>query len=134
MRAASPRRSGRWVTFFALILIGAAAPATAQSDGKAEINIINNRDEAVVMRFEYAFRDYTWKLMEHTVAAQDEILYRFPSNIPGCERLRDWRITDGILTISNTKGTICQKRISLCDKVSTTMDVRQDVCNWTVDK
>ncbi len=88
----------------------------AQSQDKAAINIINSRNEAVVMRFEYAFREYTWKLIEHTIDPQDDITYLYPSNIPGCERLREWRITDGLLTISNAKGPLCQKRISLCDK------------------
>ena len=119
----------------AVIAIGAvgmiALPASAQ-DEKVEINIVNNRKEAVVMRFEYAFRDYTWKLMEHTIDAQDEITYRFPANIPGCERLRDWRITDGILSISNARGALCQKRISLCDKFVTMMDVGDATCTWSV--
>ena len=112
------------------LMLAAAAPAWA--DDKVEINIVNNRNEAVTMRFEYAFRDYTWKLIEHGVDAQDELTYRFPANIPGCERLRDWRITDGILTISNIKGPLCQKRISLCDKYETTMTVGERECRWSV--
>ena len=84
------------------------------------------------MRFKYAFRDYTWKLIEANVTAGDDIIYRFPSNIPGCERLRDWRITDGILTLSNAKGALCRKRVSLCDKNVTTMNVGTTQCNWTV--
>ena len=112
----------------AMVLL--ATPARA--DEKVEINVMNNRDEAIVMRFEYAFRDYTWKLMEHTVAAQDDITYRFPANIPGCEKLRNWHITDGILSISNAKGPLCQKRISLCDKYETTMAVGITQCQWTV--
>lgn len=81
------------------------------------------------MKFEHAFRDYTWKLIEHTIATQDEITYRYPSNIPGCEKLREWRITDGILTISKARGPLCQKRVSLCDKHVTTMDVGTALCN-----
>ncbi len=110
----------------------AASPAFAQSEEKVEINIVNDRSEPIVMLFEYAFRDYTWKLMEHTIDAQDEITYRFPANIPGCERLRDWHITDGLLTISNAKGALCKKRISLCDKYMTRMDVGNATCDWSV--
>ena len=93
---------------------------------------MNNRSEAIVMRFDYAFRDYTWNLMEHTIDAGDDIIYRFPANIPGCERLREWRITDGLLTISNAKGAICKKRVSLCDKHATTMAVGYADCKWSV--
>jgi hypothetical protein len=109
-----------------------SASAHAQDADKAEINIVNARNEAVVMRFEYAFRQYTWKLIEHTIGAQDDVTYRYPSNIPGCERLREWRITDGLLTISNAKGALCQKRISLCDKYISKMDVGQTTCTWSV--
>jgi hypothetical protein len=109
-----------------------AVGAQAQDAEKAEINIVNERNEAVVMRFEYAFRQYTWKLIEHTIDAQDDVTYRYPSDIPGCERLREWRITDGLLTISNAKGALCQKRISLCDKYTSKMDVSQTTCTWSV--
>jgi hypothetical protein len=110
---------------------GGITAAAAQSGEKVEIVINNNRDENIVMRFEYAFRDYTWKLMEHTIAAGDDITYRFPANIPGCERLREWRITDGILSISNAKGLVCEKRISLCDRVQMSMNVNKSECYWT---
>ena len=109
-----------------------AAITPARADEKVEINVMNNRDEAIIMRFDYAFRDYTWKLMEHKIDAGDDVIYRFPANIPGCERLREWRITDGLLTISNAKGAICKKRVSLCDKYATTMDVGHTACKWSV--
>jgi hypothetical protein len=114
---------------FAYALWSSAAQA---QDVKAEINILNNRDEPVVMRFDYAFRDYTWNLIEHSIDARDEITYRYPSNIPGCERLREWRITDGLLTISNAMGPLCKKRVSLCDKRLTVMAVGNTACDWTV--
>ena len=109
-----------------------AGGALAQDQQKAEINILNNRSEAVVMVFEYAFRSYTWKLIEHTIDADDEITYRYPSNIPGCESLRDWHITDGLLTISNAQGTLCQERVSLCDKHLAIMEVNRDACRWSI--
>jgi hypothetical protein len=112
----------------ALIYAGAAFA----QDEKAEVNIVNNRAEGVTMRFDYAFRQYTWNLIQAPIDAGDEVTYRFPSNIPGCERLREWRITDGLLSISNARGMICQKRISLCDKLAAQMDVGGTVCNWSV--
>lgn len=123
----------RFIGSLCMVMLAlAATPAFAQAQEKVEINIVNDRSEPVVMLFEYAFRDYTWKLMQHTIDAKDEITYRFPANIPGCERLRDWHITDGLLTISNGKGPLCQKRVSLCDKYMTRMDVGDRTCNWSV--
>ena len=113
------------------LMVCAAAPALAAE--KVEINVLNNRQEGIVMRFEYAFRQYTWKLIEHPIDAGHDITYRFPANIPGCERLREWRITDGLLTISNARGPVCQKRISLCDKFAMTMAVGNADCRWSVD-
>lgn len=117
-------------TLSMLAVLAIATPAAAAD--KVEINVMNNRSEPIVMRFEYAFRQYTWKLMEHPVSAGDDVTYRFPANIPGCERLREWRITDGLLTISNKQGPVCQKRISLCDKFAMTMDVGNANCKWSV--
>jgi hypothetical protein len=116
--------------FAVAVLLAIATPAYA--DEKVEINVMNNRREDIVMRFEYAFRDYKWKLMEHTIEAGDDVTYRFPANIPGCERLREWRITDGLLSISNARGMVCQKRISLCDKFAMTMAVGDATCRWSV--
>ena len=115
-----------------LAMTGWMNAAAAQSDEKVEIAIMNNRREPVTMQFKYAFRQYTWTMMTHVIDEGDDILYRFPANIPGCEKLREWRITDGVLSIMNTKGLVCEKRISLCDRVHMSMDVRQDVCNWRV--
>jgi hypothetical protein len=84
------------------------------------------------MRFDYAVRDYTWNLIQANVDADDDVTYRFPANIPGCERLREWRITDGVLTISNARGPLCQKRISLCDRHQMTMDVGDAACQWRI--
>jgi hypothetical protein len=120
------------IVIFALAVTVASSRAQAQE--KVQINIVNDRNEPVVMLFEYAFRNYTWTLMQHVIDPQDEITYRFPANIPGCEHLRDWRITDGILTISNTKGPLCQKRISLCDRNLATMSVGSATCDWSVER
>ena len=122
-------RVGFWAT---LAIVGWVSAASAQSVDKTEIAIMNNRTEPVTMQFKYAFREYTWTLVSHVIDEGDDILYRFPANIPGCEKLREWRITDGVLSIMNTKGLVCEKRISLCDRVHMSMDVRQNACNWRV--
>jgi hypothetical protein len=123
-----------WGVLAAMALIaGWMDTAAAQSAEKVEIIVSNNRAEEVTMKFEYAFRDYTWKLIEQAVKANGEITYRFPANIPGCERLRNWHITDGILSISNAKGLICEKRISLCDRVQMSMEVGRSSCYWRAE-
>ena len=106
------------------------APAYAQNEEKAEIVVSNGRNEPLVMRFEYAFREHTWRLMEHEIAVDGEITYRYPSNIPGCEKLHEWGIADGVLTVSNTSGPLCQKRVSLCDKTTSYMEVGLQKCTW----
>lgn len=116
----------------AAVCLGLCAGAALAQEEKAQIDIVNERAEGVTMRFDYAFRQYTWNLIVARIDAGDEITYRFPSNIPGCERLREWRITDGLLSISNARGMICQKRISLCDKIAAVMIVGGSVCNWSV--
>ncbi len=118
---------------FAILMIAAcAAPAMAQApQEKAEIRISNNRTDPITMRFSYAFRNYTWKLIEHSVSPLDEITYRYPSNIPGCEKLHEWGIADGLLVIEGKAGMICQKRVSLCDKAAMAMDVpASGTCTW----
>jgi hypothetical protein len=110
-----------------------SAPALSQStplQDKAEIFVANNRNEPVTMTFHYAFRQYTWSIMQHQIESQDDVLYRFPSNIPGCQYLRDWQITDGILRIANAGGLLCEKRISLCDKRASAMTVGATSCGW----
>lgn len=114
------------------MLTAASSSVRAQdASNRVEINVLNNRPEAVTMKFEYAFRQYKWKMMEHVIDGGDDVPYRFPANIPGCERLREWHITDGVLSINNDKGLICEQRISLCDRVQMTMDVRPSACYWT---
>jgi len=111
----------------------AAAPALAQAEPKAEITVSNYRAEAITMAFDYVFREYKWNLMRRGIEEDGEIIYRYPSNIPGCERLKAWGIDQGRLTISNAKGDICQKQISICDQTATTMEVRDRVCNWVTN-
>src|SRR5689334_6456708 len=95
-----------------------ATGSVIADDGKAEIMVNNNTRQSVTMRF------------EHAVEAGDDLTYRFPSNIPGCEYLRTWGITDGVLSIWDAQGLFCEKRISLCDKVSSTLDVQAQACYW----
>jgi hypothetical protein len=113
----------------ALALLFAAQAAQAATE-KSEIVVNNDRNEPVTMRFEYAFRNYTWKLVEEPMDAGGSLTYRFPVNIPGCDKLRDWHITDGVLSIHNAKGLVCTKRVSLCDRLTSTMDVQGGACYW----
>jgi hypothetical protein len=111
------------------LLAGLPQPVRAQEE-KAEIQVFNNRHEPITMRFSYAFREYTWKLMDHRIDVGTDITYRFPSNIPGCEKLHEWGIADGVLAISNDAGTLCQRRVSLCDKTVSIMQVSDTQCAW----
>lgn len=111
-------------------VLGFTAVAHAEDERKAQITVSNGRREPIVMRFDYAFRDRTWRLMERAVPVEEDITYRYPSHIPGCEKLHEWGIADGILTVSNTAGPLCQKRISLCDANTVFMDVERDRCVW----
>jgi len=114
--------------FIFAIAVLLSLPAIAQE--KAEIIVSNGRNEPLVMRFDCAFRQYSWRLIEHRIAVGDEATYRYPSNIPGCEKLHEWGIADGILTISNDTSTLCQQRVSLCDKSAVYMDVGLKECTW----
>ena len=59
--------------FLAAVVVALAAlPAAAQQTEKVEIFIANNRSEAITMRFDYAFRQYTWNLIQANVAAGDD--------------------------------------------------------------
>ena len=120
-----------WGNVIAVAAALYAGAAHAQTTDKAEITIENSRTEAVTMRFAYAFRNYHWTLMTHDIAGGEDILYRFPANIPGCEKLREWHITDGVVSISDAKGLFCEMRMSLCDKRATKMIVHPDKCLWT---
>jgi hypothetical protein len=112
------------------VTMALAPRAHAQSAEKAEIRVFNNSHEPITMRFSYAFRDHTWKLAEQAMPIDTDIVYRFPSNIPGCEKLHEWGIADGVLSLWSKGTLICDKRVSLCDKGVTTMDVRETECRW----
>jgi hypothetical protein len=115
------------VSLCALVL---ATAVQAQEDRKATITVSNGRSESLVMRFDYAFRDRTWRLMEQPVPIGEDLTYRYPSHIPGCEKLHEWGIADGILTVSNAEGPLCRRRVSLCDANIVFMDVELDKCSW----
>ena len=120
----------RLAVIAALCVLVLAVPAQAQETRKASITVSNGRAEALTMRFDYAFRDRTWRLMERPIPVDEQLTYRYPSHIPGCEKLHEWGIADGVLTVSNGEGPLCQKRISLCDANIVTMDVEETKCLW----
>ena len=105
-------------------------PLAASAQEKAEIQVAKDRAETIKMRFSYAFRAYTFTLMEREMESGNDITYRFPVNIPGCDKMRDWGIVDGVLSISTTEGTLCEERVSLCDKVVSIMKVDATQCAW----
>ena len=113
-----------------MLTIMSCADAMAAQE-KSEIVVNNDRPEPVTMRFEYAFRNLTWKLAEEPMEPGGSLIYRFPVNIPGCDKLREWHITDGVLSITNARGLVCTKRISLCDRLKSTMEVQGPACYWT---
>ena len=84
----------------------ASAAAHAKEERKAEIIVSNGRTEPLVMRFEYAFRAHTWKLMERPIPVGEDLTYRYPSHIPGCEKLHEWGIADGVIVESGPPAQI----------------------------
>ena len=115
-----------WVTLFLSLLW----PLAASAQEKAEIQVANDRLETIKMRFSYAFRDYKFTLMERDMESGSDIIYRFPVNIPGCDKMRDWGIVDGVLSITSAKETLCEERVSLCDKAVSIMKVEATQCAW----
>jgi hypothetical protein len=111
-------------------VLASVATAHAADERKAQITVSNGRTEPLVMRFEYAFGERTWKLMERPIPVDEDLTYRYPSHIPGCEKLHEWGIADGVVTVSNTEGPLCRKRISLCDANVVHMDVLATTCTW----
>ena len=112
-----------------IICLALTGQVWAQEE-KAEILVSNDRGEPITMRFSYAFRNATWKLTENTMPVDTDLTYRFPSNIPGCEKLHEWGIADGVPSRWNERGLICEKRVSLCDKATLVMNVRETECVW----
>ena len=120
------------------VLIGTAAilffsaleiqSAHAQSEEKAVMLVQNYRNETVTMDFSYVFRDYSWKLMERDIGIDGDLTYKFPTNLPGCEYLMDWDIDNARLTVSNADGVICTKDVSICERRTITVEVRNQVC------
>lgn len=113
---------------------GQAGLAQAQAEGeeKAEMLVRNYRNETITMDFSYVFRDYSWALMEREIGVDGDLIYKFPTNLPGCEYLIDWGIDTARLTISNARQVICSRDVSICEKRTITVDVREQVCRTRV--
>lgn len=120
----------------AALVCGAAALSSSQMSADREpggITIENRRSEAVTMRFAYALKHYRWDLASRPVAAGQELVYPFPPTLPGCEKLRDWHVTDGVVSISDSQGMFCELRLSLCD-AGDRVAVHEDRCYWITQK
>lgn len=118
------------------LVCGAAALSSTQMPADREpggITIQNQRDEAVTMHFAYALKHYQWNLASRPVAAGQELVYPFPPVLPGCEKLRDWHIADGVVSIHDSQGMFCELRLSLCD-AGDRVAVREDRCYWITPK
>ncbi|MEQ8510701.1 MAG: hypothetical protein RIB43_16990 [Rhodospirillaceae bacterium] len=116
----------------AVMLFFSALPtqsAYAQSEDKAVMLVQNYRNEIVTMDFSYVFGDYSWQLMERDIGIDSDLTYKFPINLPGCDYLVDWDIDNARLTISNAKGAICTEDVSICERRTITVEVRNQVCD-----
>lgn len=111
----------------------AAVLAQAEPEEKAEMLVRNYRGEPIKMEFAYVFREYSWALMEREIGIDGDLIYKFPTNLPGCEYLIDWGIDSARLTISNSRQVICSRDVSICEKRTIRVDVRQQVCRTRVE-
>ncbi len=104
------------------------APDTTET--KTEINVRNLRDAPILMRFAYVFHDHRFTLMEHEIPTGDDISYRFPVGLPGCERLKSWGLDIGTVTLLSKGDVVCEQSVSLCDRHLLWGDARADRCTW----
>lgn len=102
--------------------------ANAQDEEKAVMLVRNYRNETITMDFSYVISDYSWQFMERDIGLDGDLTYKFPTGLPGCDYLMDWGIDNARLTISNSKGVICTKDISICECKTVTIEVRSKVC------
>lgn len=135
-RPTAPTFYSFWFPLFLLVVLstGSTGYAQAQAEGeeKAEMLVRNFRGEPITMDFSYVFRDYSWALMEREIGVDGDLIYKFPTNLPGCEYLIDWGIDTARLTISNSRQVICSRDVSICEKRTITVDVREQVCRTRV--
>lgn len=114
----------------ALVCAAAAMSADSEPGG---ITIENRRGETVTLRFAYALKHYQWDLASRPVAAGQDLTYPFPAALPACDKLRDWHLTDGVVSISDSQGMFCELRLSLCD-AGDRVAVHEDRCYWITQK
>ena len=111
----------------ALLLFSTAAQAQEE---KAEISVTSFRNDAVVVKYEYVFKEYEWAIMSYELAGQDEVTYRRPANLPGCNLLKDWGIDQGRFSVSTGNESICTGPLSICDTTNYTIEVHPGGCKW----
>lgn len=114
----------------ATLLAPTIAPSIthAQDEDKAVMLVQNHRNETITMDFSYVISKYSWQLMERNIGVDGDLTYKFPTSLPGCEQLMNWDIDNARLTISNSKGVICTKDVSICERRTITIEVRNRVC------
>ncbi len=118
----------RKTTLGLMVFATMVAPVAAQDEEKAVMVVQNFRPETITMDFSYVFREYTWSLVERDISVDSDLTYKFPAGLPGCEYLIDWDIDNARLTISNSRGVICTKDVSICERRTVTVEVRNRVC------
>lgn len=101
---------------------------SAQDNEKAVMLVQNYRNEMITMDFSYVLADYAWQLMERDIGIDGDLTYKFPTSLPGCEYLIDWDIDNARLTVSNERGVICTKDVSICERKMISIEVRSNVC------
>ncbi|MCB2106632.1 MAG: hypothetical protein KDE14_02975 [Rhodobacteraceae bacterium] len=139
MKLTAKRSPGGRIAAALALLAGLSAfhhDAVAQTEDesglKAEVIVSNYRPAPITMRVDYMFQSYGWNLVDQTIKTDSDLTYRFPSNLPGCEYLKDWGIDRGKLTISDAGGEICAAEFSLCTRRVETVFVRPNGCTSQV--
>lgn len=110
------------------VVLALTHQANAQGEDKAVMLVQNYRNETITMDFSYVFSDYSWQLMERDIGVDGDLTYKFPTGLPGCNYLSDWDIDNARLTISNDRGVICTKDVSICERRTISIEVRGKVC------
>ncbi|MBT5241811.1 MAG: hypothetical protein HOH20_00100 [Rhodospirillaceae bacterium] len=115
-------------TLISSATVFSASDLSAQDDEKAVMLVQNYRSETITMDFSYVLADYSWQLMERDIGIDGDLTYKFPTNLPGCDYLIDWDIDNARLTVSNERGIICTKDVSICERKMISIEVRSNVC------
>jgi hypothetical protein len=113
-----------------LVALALANAATAQTEQKAQVIATNLRNDAVVLKYEYTLREYSWSIMTHELGGNDEVTYRRPANLPGCKQLMEWGLDKGRFVVYARGNELCDEPMSICETTSYTLTIRNVSCQW----